>query len=168
MAHDVFMSISDVDGENLTEGASSVESIGSYRKAEHEDEIFVLAYEQEMTVPTDDRNGQITGLPRHNVFKIKKFIDKSSPLLANALVSPLTLDVELTFYRPGTGEGEAFYQITLGNAKIIKIELVAPDSSKEENDQKSTYETISFTYERIEWEHLISSTSGTDDIKGRV
>lgn len=168
MAYDAFMSITDVDGELLSEGASSKESIGSYNKGDHEDEIFVLAYNQKIIVPTDDRNGQITGLPRHTRFTIKKFVDKSSPLLANALISPSTLEAELAFYRPGPSGGEAFYQVTLSNAKIVQIDLVSPNCLDPLNDEKSAYEVVHFTYERIEWEHLITSTTGTDDIKGRL
>jgi hypothetical protein len=35
------------------------------------------------------------------------------------------------------------------------------------NDRKVLFEEITFTYGKIDWEHVICSTSATDDAKGR-
>jgi type VI secretion system secreted protein Hcp len=97
MATDIYVRIENKDGEVLTADACSPESIGAFQKVDHDDEAFVLAFEQNVTLPTDDRTGQVTGSPRHKYLKIKKFVDKCSPLLAGQLVNPSELEVNLIF-----------------------------------------------------------------------
>ena len=168
MAISMFMRVENADGEVLTDGATSSESIGSYSQADHEEEALVLAYDQKVFVPTDSRNGNVTGAPRHSLFRVKKFLDKSSPLLAAELVNPSELEVVLELWRPASGGPEAFYQVTLNRARIVEIELDAPDALDRASDDKGIYEWVSYTFESIDWEHITASTSGTDDVKGRV
>ena len=44
MATDIFMSIETEEGDSITEGACTKESIGAYFKSEHEDEIYVVGF----------------------------------------------------------------------------------------------------------------------------
>ena len=167
MATDIYMRIENADGEILTEDACSEESIGAFEKADHDEEAYVLSLEHNVTLPTDDRTGQVTGHPRHKYLRVKKFIDRSSPLLAGALVNPTDLEIEFEFYRQGSNGSEHFYTITLEGAKIVDIRTDSPDIMDRENDNKVASEFITFSYSKIDWEHEICSTSAGDDAAGR-
>ncbi len=165
MATDIYMTIEDDEGNLLTEGASSEESIGAFHKESHADEILVLAFEHKARVPTDDRTGERTGNPRHEQMLITKLIDKSSPLLWGAMAQNSSLNVTINFYRGADagsgGEPVHYYTITLEGAKINRIETHSPDIMNPNNDGYMAYEQIGLTYNSITWEHEVCSTNAT-------
>ena len=176
MAHDIFIRIATVSSsgdeeELLTEGAGSEESVGSFEKTNHPDESWVFSLKHKITVPRDDRTGQITGSSRHHFLEVHKLIDKSSPLLAGVLVNPQKLLVEISFYRPegegdGGGEIDPYYQITLNNARITEIHSSSPDISDEGGDDRLPTEIVKLNYESIDWEHVVCSTTATHSSTG--
>ncbi len=167
MATEIYVRIENVDGEVLTEDSCTRESIGAYEKVDHDEEAYVLSFDHEVTLPTDDRSGQVTGAPRHKYLTIKKFVDRCSPLLAGHLVNPSDLEVEFNFYRQGEGGQEHFYTITLEGAKIVNVQTVSPNVLDPNNDREVLSEIVTFTYGKIDWEHEICSTSASDDSTGR-
>ena len=90
MAYNIYLEIPDV-----SDGASTEDSIGQFAVTEHEDEISVLEFSWGMFVPTDSLSGQITGNRRLQHLMIKKHLDASSPLLAQALTNPTPLELSL-------------------------------------------------------------------------
>lgn len=165
MPTDIYVTIEDEEGNNLTEGASSEESIGAFHKESHEDEILVLAFNHNVVVPTDDRTGERTSNPRHSKLTLTKLVDKSSPLLWGALQQNSGLNVTIEFYRGADagsgGEPVHFYTIELEGAKINAIENVSPDIMDPENDKYMAYEKVGMTYNSITWEHEVCSTNAT-------
>ena len=138
MPTEIYMSINDPEG-CLTEEACSKESIGSFFKADHDEESLVLAYDHKVSVPTNTLTGQVTGTRKHEHLTITKFIDKSSPLIFNELTSPSELEVVLRFFRTpdetSAGEPVEYYNITLQRAKIVSINTISPNILNVENDQ---------------------------------
>lgn|SRR5690625_1307636 len=165
MPTDIYMTIEDAEGNALTEGASSEESIGAFYKESHEDEILVLAFEHKVRVPTDDRTGERTGNPRHEHMTITKLIDKSSPLLWGALGQNSSLNVLIHFYRGADagsgGEPVHYYTIELEGAKLNRIEMISPDIMDPDSDRYMAHERIALTYNSITWEHEVCSTNAT-------
>lgn len=165
MPTDIYMTIEDDEGNTLTEGASSEESIGAFHKEAHEDEILALAFEHDVKVPTDDRTGERTGNPRHSRLNITKLVDKSSPLLWGALAQNSALTVTIEFYRGADagsgGDPVHFYTIELEGAKINAIQSVSPDIMNPHNDGYMAYEKVGMTYNSISWEHEVCSTNAT-------
>ncbi len=165
MPTDIFMTIEDSEGNALTEGASSEESIGAFAKESHEDEVLVLAFEHDVVVPTDDRTGERTGNPRHRKLVITKLLDKSTPLLWGALAQNSAMTVNIEFYRGADagsgGEPVHYYSIELEGAKISQIETHSPDVMDVRNDNYMAYEKVAFTYNSITWEHEVCSTNAT-------
>jgi len=163
MPTDIYMTIEDDEGNVITEGASSEESIGAFHKESHADEILVLAFNHKVLVPTDDRTGERTGNPRHEKMVITKLIDKATPLLWGALAQNSSLNIQVHFYRGADagsgGEPVHYYTIDLEGAKINRIETHSPDIMNPANDTYMAYEEVALTYNSISWEHEVCSTN---------
>lgn len=166
MPNEIFVTIEDSEGNNLSEGASSKESIGAYYKEDHEDKIFVQALEQRSVLPTDPRNGQVTGVRRYEYLEITKLIDKSSPLLAQLLSQPTDLNIHVEFYRSpdetSGGEPVRYYQIKMAEAKLITLETLSPDAMDPSNDNFMAYERCRFSFNAVAWKHDVSGTEAVD------
>ena len=166
MPNEIYVTIEDAEGNNLTEGASSKDSIGSYYKEDHTDKIFVQSFEQKSILPIDRRNGTVTGVRRHEYFEITKLIDKSSPILSQLLSQPTDLLVHVEFYRSpdetSAGEPVRYYQLKLAEAKLISIETVSPNAMDPVNDNFMAIEKIQFSFNAIAWKHDICGTECVD------
>ncbi|PKH01796.1 type VI secretion system tube protein Hcp [Psychromonas sp. MB-3u-54] len=169
MPTEIYMSINDPDG-CLTEESCSKESIGSFFKADHEEESLILAYDHKVSVPTNSLTGQVTGTRKHEYLEVSKFIDKSSPLLLNTVTSPSELEVILRFFRTpdetSAGEPVEYYNITLQRAKIVSINTISPNILDEANDGLMPYEKVRFTYGQIQADHVVCGTTAIDDWSG--
>ncbi|HAQ58433.1 type VI secretion system tube protein Hcp [Pseudomonadales bacterium] len=169
MPSEIYMSINDPDG-NLTEDCCGKESIGSFFKSDHDEESLILAYNHKVSVPTNTLTGQVTGTRKHEYLEVTKFIDKSSPLLVNAVTAPTDLEVVLRFFRTpdetSAGEPVEYYNITLNRAKIVSIETISPNILMPENDGYVPYELVRFTYGQIQCDHVVCGTTAIDDWSG--
>jgi type VI secretion system secreted protein Hcp len=83
-----------------------------------------------------------------------KEIDKSTPSLYRAQLEKEALQVELSWYRfDASGVESLFYQISLSNGFIVKLESWMPEATVERNDQTRFLETLSIAYEEITWSY---------------
>jgi type VI secretion system secreted protein Hcp len=166
MTTEIYLEIEDAEGNLITEGASSKESIGAYYKEVHADAISVWAFDHRVYLPTDSTTGAVTSNRRHEGLKITKMIDKASPLLFNLLAKPMELTCSFEFYRSSDisneGEPELFYTIELEEAKVISIQTFSPNRMDRGNDHLVAYEEVIFTYGSITYEHPIGSTNALD------
>lgn len=116
--------------------------------------IAVNSYKHNIAIPIDPATGLPTGRRVHGSLTISKYIDKSSPLLIQALIQgELMKTFELGFYRIlSSGEIEKYYVITLQNAMVLSYSTESPNA-----------ETFSFSYDRIIWDWLPDGISTQDD-----
>jgi len=124
------------------------------------DKIMVIAVSHEIVSPRDPASGQATGKRMHKPFVIMKELDKSTPLLYQALVTNEQIkEVVFEAYRPaGAGKVTVFKSGKLENARIKSIQKSKRPNGKE-------FETISFTYEKITWTEMAPRTQGANDWK---
>jgi type VI secretion system secreted protein Hcp len=116
--------------------------------------IDVIAISHEIISPRDPASGLPTGKRQHKPITITKELDKSSPLLINALVTNENLStVEFTFYKP---DGTAYMKEKLTNASIA------------DRQQHGAKETFSFTYQKIEWTWIDGGITAQDDWEAPV
>ena len=83
---------------------------GEFRGPEinaHEHKILVQSIDHTIEVPTNPQTGQVAGLRVHRPIILCKEIDKSSPLLYQALWSGESLKVKLEFYRIAVWGGQS-------------------------------------------------------------
>ena len=165
MAYNIYLEIADI-----SDGANTEDSIGQFAVAEHEDEISVLEFNWGMYVPTDQLSGQITGNRRLQHLTIKKHLDSSSPLLAQALTNPTPLECTFSFFRPGDiggdGDPEAFYEIVIEGAKVTNIEVSSPNILDPTNDNVPAYELVTFAYSKVTASHEPGGTEFEDTWSG--
>ncbi len=115
---------------------------GSCTVETREGTIVVESFGHELVSPRDASSGMPTGQRRHEPVVITKYIDKSSPLLYQALVQQDVLDeVTLQFYRINAeSQEEQYFQVTLEDAIIVSIQ-----------PSYVHMEEVSFVYQKITW-----------------
>lgn len=139
--------------------------IGNRYQAGHEDEIMAQEVTHVVTVPTDPQSGQPSGQRVHKPFVFTCSLNKSVPLLYNALTKGEKLNnVEVKWYRTSTGGGqEHFFSTIFEDAVITDISLLMPNAQDPSNSDKTEQFRVSINYRKIVWEHVASGTSGSDD-----
>jgi type VI secretion system Hcp family effector len=144
MSHLIYLTLEgDIQGQ-ISSGCSSQASVGNRYQQDHEDEIFVFSLAQEA--------GGVGGRLHHCGLQFCKLLDKSSPLLSNAINNNERLKMTFTIYRINRyGHMEKYYLIELRGATIRSIQL-----HSKMNDMG--YEYISVDYDYILSRHLIAGT----------
>lgn len=137
-----------ITGETAIQGSCEAEM--------REGTIVVAGLAHQVYLPYDSDTGQVTGARKHEPLSVLKGIDKSSPLLYQALVNGSTLDaVQLSFYRfdPGVGLDIVYYTVTLTDARIVSIQPSFPN-----------WEEVTFIYQQIGWHWLPDSVEFEDEL----
>lgn len=128
----------------ISEGCGTTDSVGNRWQQNHINEIFVFSVSAGVT-----NSGTGANL---KALTFSKQIDKSSPLLANAINNNENLLLEFWFYRINRyGQWEKYYYIQLRGASVSDIKILI---TKDGIDT----ETISVNYNYILSKHLISNT----------
>jgi type VI secretion system secreted protein Hcp len=95
---------------------------------------------------------------------ITKVFDRSSPLIAGALVTgEIMSQFRLELYRQSGSDAQLFYTIELEDALIVDVQSRMPHCQDPSQAYLTTYEDVYFTYRKITWTHVISGTSNSDD-----
>ena len=125
---------------------------GSCELEDREDTILVQGFDHVVEIPTDSR-GVASGRRVHRAMTLTKEIDKSTPMLYQALcTNEMLTEVILNWYRlDGTGEYEKYFYITMENAFITRIRPWVPNVLDRANETMKHMEDISLSYEKIIW-----------------
>jgi len=150
-------------------GDTQGEIRGSVTQAGREDSIMVIAFNHEVESPRNASSGLATGKRQHKPLIITKEIDKSTPLLMNALTNNENLpEVILQFWQPSrSGREFQYYTVELTNASIVEIRQEMLNNKYPENMPHPEREHISFVYEKITWTYEDGGITSTDDWSGR-
>jgi len=133
---------------------------GDDQSAAHKDWIDVLGFAYAVVSPRDAATGQATGKRQHEPLVITKAIDKSTPLLFQALVTNENLpEVTIEFYRPqANGTESLYYKIKLTNATISSLH-----QSDEGKNGLKPYETLELVFQKIETTWTDGGITASDD-----
>jgi type VI secretion system secreted protein Hcp len=149
---------------NISSGAFTADSVGNIYQSGHEDSNLVEGMSMHVIVPTDPQSGQPTGVRVHQPSKFLKVFDKSSPLLWQALCTGEMLQIEIDFYRiASTGTQQKFFTVKWTDAILVDGKGYMPDCLNPANGNYVDMEEWAFTYRKIEWDHTVAGTSGSDD-----
>ncbi|MBC8954920.1 Hcp family type VI secretion system effector [Xenorhabdus sp. PB62.4] len=133
----------------ISSGCSTVDSIGNKFQKGHEDEILVNELSSNLSMHQNVNFQPID---------IRKPIDKSSPLLSQALTSNEILTCEFFFYRTAMSGGlELYYKVKLTEASLVNINFFCPNSVTHNDAQPE--ESLSIKFKSITWEHVTAGTS---------
>ncbi|HCL5291863.1 TPA: type VI secretion system tube protein Hcp [Salmonella enterica] len=144
MSNIVYLKLIGEQQGDISDGGGTIASVGNRWQQNHVNEIFVFSLGAGVT--NTGKGTNLQGLT------FSKQIDKSSPLLMNAINNNENLFFEFWFYRINRyGQWEKYYYIQLRGASISNIQLRIIE------DEIHT-ETISVNYDYILSKHLISNT----------
>lgn len=144
MSNIVYLKLIGEQQTDISDGCGTTDSVGNRWQQNHVNEIFVFSL-----VAGVASTGNGTNLQN---LTFSKQIDKSSPLLMNAINNNENLFLEFWFYRINRyGQWERYYYIQLRGASISSIQM------RVIKDEIHT-ETISVDYDYILSKHLISNT----------
>ncbi|MGE8177637.1 Hcp family type VI secretion system effector [Pseudomonas fluorescens] len=153
MANHGFMTITGKAQGLISAGCSTQESIGNKCQTGHTDEIMVLSYSHNMA-----NIGNINK-PIHNPIVITKNVDKSSPLLSQALSSREEINCLISFYRISSfGSQEKFYTVEIRGGIISDLTVDMPHVVLQ-NDVEPQ-EHVAIRYRDIIWTHHLAGTCG--------
>jgi len=141
---------------------------GSSTDKGHEGTIEILSYSHDVKSPRDAASGLPTGKRQHSPITITKEIDKATPLLFNVLATNENLPtVTLDFYRKNptdTTVWEHYFTVKMTNSNIAS-EGQHPSDSEHANPP---LESVSFTYQKIEWTWVDGGITAEDDWEAPV
>lgn len=165
-----YISIEGQTQGNITAGAFTPDSVGNIYVEGHEDEMLVQEFKHVVTVPTDPQSGQPSGQRAHKPFIFTVALNKSVPLMYNALASGEMLpNVALKWYRTSVeGKQEHFFTTTLTDATIVDINLRMPHAQDINKSEFTQLMDVSLAYRKIDWEHTVAGTSGSDDWRAPI
>jgi len=125
---------------------------GSCELEDREGTILVQAFDHVVEIPTDDR-GVASGRRSHRPIQITKEIDRSTPMLYQALCTgELLTEVQLDWYRiDGSGIEELYYSMLMTNGLITKIHPWVPNVLDRSQETLKHMEDVYITYEKIIW-----------------
>jgi len=151
-------------------GQKQGQIVGSVTQKGREKSILVHAFESQITSPRDAASGLATGKRQHQPIRILKEIDKSSPLLWNALVSNENLtSCVLKFFTtglaPAAGAGVEVqsYTVTLTNANISSMRQTMMENEIAGNAGLPLLEEVMMTYQKIQWAWNDGGITAMDD-----
>ncbi len=148
---------------------------GSVTEKGKENSILVHAFDVQITSPRDPSTGLPTGKRMHQPITIVKEIDKSSPLLWNALVTNENITTwSLQVWAPTTtptlsgAMQKKIYTVELTNASIASKREFMPDNALPANATVPTREEVTFTYQKIQWTWIEGGVTSSDDWEAPV
>ncbi len=144
-------------------GQKQGEIKGSVTQKGREGRIAVIAVSHEIVSPRDAASGLPSGKRQHKPFVITKELDRSTPVIANALVTNENLtEMELTVFETlAKGVLAPIYTVRLTNANIASI-------STRTNLEGKLVQDIAFTYQKIEWTWVDGGIMASDDWQAGV
>ncbi|WP_426575411.1 Hcp family type VI secretion system effector (plasmid) [Xenorhabdus stockiae] len=149
MANIIYLKLNGNKQGLISSGCSTIDSIGNKFQKGHEDEILVNELSSNLSMHQNVNFQPID---------IRKPIDKSSPLLSQALTSNELLTCEFFFYRTSMSGGlELYYKIKLTEAALVNINFFCPNSITHNDAQPE--ESLSIKFKSITWEHVTAGTS---------
>jgi type VI secretion system secreted protein Hcp len=138
---------------------------GSVTQKGREGSIMVIAANHEISSPLGNTaSGAAVGKRVHKPFVITKELDKSSPLLYQAMVNnELMAGWKLDFFAAAAnGVEKQDYSVVLTNAIITDIKFVLPNTKDTDTMKLNPCEMIEFSYQSIQWTWIEGALTATD------
>ena len=129
-------------------GESTQQSMG------RADSIECVSFSSGVTSAREAASNLATGRRQHEPIIIRKRIDKSSPLLAKALVQNEVVEGTFKFYRPNpTGDGttEQFFTVAIKGGRVFSQKLLISNTLDPALATEPPHEDVGFVFHTITW-----------------
>lgn len=130
-----------------------------------QDSIECVYFRFSVNTAREAGTGMASGRRQYDPITIRKRIDKSTPLLAKALVENHVIEGKFLFYRPnqaGDGTTEQYYTIEIKEGRIASISQWSPDSINPAESRAPELEEITFVFHTIIWTYADGGISHED------
>ena len=133
-----------------------------------EGQIACNYFQHKVKSPRDLSSGMATGQRQYDTVVIRKEIDKSTPLITNALINNENLtSAVFNFWRPSSSTGTEvnYFRVALTNASLVSQNWYSPDSLQggATGAGDLPMEEIHFVFQRIEWTWVDGGITAMDD-----
>lgn len=140
----IYLKIMGEQQGDISQGCGSEQSSGNRYQLGHEDEIYVFSLDDSITNTTQ-------GVKHHGIHFCKT-VDKSSPLLMNAITNNERCWMNFDFYRINrSGRWEKYFNIEVRGASLSQDITLIRESSLDQ-------EYITVRYDYICYRHLAAGT----------
>jgi type VI secretion system secreted protein Hcp len=139
---------------------------GSGNRKGIEGMVEVVALDYTVDRPTQADTGLATGDRVHRPYRILKVVDKSSPLLHQALCNGQVITkVEVNFYfiNEKNGQQTLFYKQTLENATICELKTEMQHIEMDATRKLRHQEWVGFRFQKITSTFIDGQIEFTDD-----
>lgn len=153
----------DGDGEVKTVGGDDVSK-----------KIQVIDCDLEARVKMNDRTGQPEAERRYLPIKVRKYVDQTSPEIAQAISQYLPIKAIFTFYKTLTTLGETggqevgtvpYYKVTVDGGRIVRSRIgqATPYGVEDTSGQDGGYvEDLEISFTDIDHEHVVAGKQHSD------
>ena len=133
------------------DGGSAIK--GSVDMQGRQGSIEVLALDHNVSIPTDNNTGKLTGTRIHSPFTFTKEVDAASVYLFKAVTSGQTLQsAEFKWYSINTaGQEVESYSALLEQVKVVNVASKMHDIKDPTKEKHNHLEEVELRYEKITW-----------------
>ena len=132
---------------------------GSVVQKGRENSILVVAYSHLVETPIGQPTGGLAaGKPVHHPILITKGLDRSTPLLYQALAKAESFTTwQLKFWSAassgslGSAQEIQSFTVNLTQARIVSIRLIKPNTTDPDTASMPDREEVAFAYQNIQW-----------------
>ena len=149
----------------LKSNGADIQGESTQRSLGRENSIECVYYEQEVMTAREAGSGMATGRRQYKPLTIRKRIDKSTPLIAKALVENQKIDAKFKFFRPNpTGDGttEQFYTVEIKQGRVAHQKQFVPDTIVPATATDPALEEVSFVFHTISWTYTNGGVTHED------
>ena len=139
-------------------------------QANYDGAIEVVSFVDDVTTARERGSGMATGERRFAPLRCRKRIDKSTPLIQQALSKNEAVEGKIMFERPtpaGDGTTQHYFTIEFSGGRVDSIQRSLPDTIDPASSAEPMTEWVGFVFERIVWRHEIASTEFEDTWRSR-
>ncbi len=144
---------------------AQVQGDSGQRSVGRDGSIECLSFEHGVVSPREAGSGIAVGRRQYRPIRLRKRIDRASPVLMQALCNNEVLSGEFRFYRPdpaGNGKTEQFYTVTIDGAYVESIQQMSEDTLVPGTSNKPPLEEVAIVFRSIRWQHLAAGTEAED------
>lgn len=117
-----------------------------------EEQIECYEFRYQIEMPTDLRDGTVTGRRQHGHFSFVHELDKASPLLAKHICENLEVaSVVVSHYRPDPKSGDIvkYFSHEMKKVKVVGVNNWKPNTCDEASKKFRDMEEVRFMFEEI-------------------
>ncbi|WP_127957234.1 Hcp family type VI secretion system effector [Serratia microhaemolytica] len=126
--------------------------------------IEVIEFVHNVSIPTDNNTGKLTGTRIHAPMVMVKEFDASSPYLYRAVTTGQKLkSAELKWYRINdAGTEEEYFNMLMENVIIVAVSPVMHNIKNPATEKFNHMESIQLRYEKVTWCYKDGNISHSD------